>query len=560
MPTPYLAVMGQLYKELVEDSLTEYSYDAELAGLQYNIAHYALGIDVEVSGYNDKMAVLLEKVLISMRDLEVKDDRFGVIKERLMRGYKNFDFTDPYRQITSYSRWLITNHSIHNFQLLEELKTVTAQDVRQFFPQLLNQMHIEILVHGNLYKEDALRITDLIENSLKTRPLPPAQWPTKRCIMMHAGGDFRYEHVLKNPDNINHCIEYTIFLGHSQDMPTRAKLLLLAQMADEPVFDTLRTKEQLGYVVGSNAVMYSTVAAWRVLIQSEKDCAYLEARIEVFLVGFMETIRNMPEEEFEAHKVGLINRRLEKLKNLDQETNRFWSYITDENFHFDRGEVWQYLDSTCGRFELTRLFAAVYQDVENIEPLTKQDMLEYFEQFYHPQSLTRAKAAIYLIAQSSAADLANKTSDTEKREKLVQSIVSMFEQMGLNDVNASDLTQRISKIDLSAASNVDNITSAVEGFMKETLGVAAEQVDKVLEQGKTVIAQVLPSLGIVTASKNEGDVAGNGEVNGEGEAVTNKKKTIVIEDVKAFKASMPLSVGPRAVKELSEFEELGAKL
>lgn len=336
--TPFYSVMGQIYRELVEDSLTEYSYDAELAGLEYAIMSHGQGMDVVVSGYNDKMAVLLEKVLLSMRDLQISDDRFDIIKERLMRGYKNFEYTEPFRQISSYSRWLVSESGIINFQLLEEIKTVTAEDVRQFFPQLLKQMHIEILAHGNVYKEDALRITNLVESTLRPRPLPVEQWPTRRCIMLPEGSDYRYERVLKNADNINHCLEYTVFTGDAQDLRIRAKTLLLAQMGDEPVFDTLRTKEQLGYVVGSNAVLVSTLAGWRILIQSEKDCAYLEKRVDEFLMAFERTIREMPDDEFEAHKIGLVNKRLEKLKNLGQETGRFWGHVVDEMYHFDLGE------------------------------------------------------------------------------------------------------------------------------------------------------------------------------------------------------------------------------
>ena len=336
--TPLMTVMGHLYKELVKDSLSEYSYDAELAGLDYSIAHHSQGLDVAVSGYNDKMAVLLEKVLISMRDLEVKDERFDIIKERLMRGFRNFEYQEPFKQITTYSRWLISERGWANFQLLDELHAVTAEDIRQFYPQMLRQMHIELLVHGNLYKEDALNITNLVESKLRPRRLPASQWPARRSIELPRGSDYRYERVLKNPDNINHCVEYTVFIGNNINRQSRAKLLLLAQMADEPVFDTLRTKEQLGYVVGSNALLFSTVAAWRILVQSEKDGAYLEKRIDEFLIGFEDVIRKMPDDEFEAHKVGLINKRLEKLKNLSQETARFWHHVTSEVYDFELGE------------------------------------------------------------------------------------------------------------------------------------------------------------------------------------------------------------------------------
>ncbi len=352
--TPLVAVMSQLYKDLVEDSLTEYAYDAELAGLQYSLSNHSQGYDVVVSGYNDKMSVLLEKVLVSMRDLKITDERFNIIKERMMRGFKNFDYRDPYTQIATYSRWLSSERSWVVSELLEVLQNVTAEDVRQFFPQVLRQMHIEILVHGNMYKEDALNITNVVESTLKPKQLPASQWPTRRNIELPEGCDYRYERTLKNPDNINHCIDYLLFVGNNMDRRLRAQLLLFAQMTDEPVFDTLRSKEQLGYIVGSHALIYSSVACFRVIIQSEKDCAFLEKRIDNFFVGFEKTLEEMPSDEFEAHKVGLINKRLEKLKNLSQETGRFWHHITGEAYDFELGKFHtSYHNNGCGANSLT---------------------------------------------------------------------------------------------------------------------------------------------------------------------------------------------------------------
>lgn len=355
--TPLTAVMTQLYRELVRDSLEEYAYAAELAGLNYDIMNHGQGLDVELSGYNDKMSVLLEKVLVSMRDLEIKQERFDIIKERLNRGFKNFDYVEPFRQIGSYSRWLTSQRSWVNHELVAELALITADDVRAFFPQLLKQMHIELLVHGNLYKEDALRMTDLTQATLKPRHLPPSQWTSRRTVELPAGSDYRYEHTLANPDNVNHCIEYTVFAGNNHDRPQRAKLLLLADLTSEPCFDQLRTKEQLGYVVISGPIINVSSMAWRVIIQSEKDCGYLEKRIDLFLQGYEAALKDMPEEEFQAHKIGVINKRLERLKNLNSETARFWHHVTSEVMDFELGKFTSFatvvLDCITDRFRST---------------------------------------------------------------------------------------------------------------------------------------------------------------------------------------------------------------
>ena len=199
----------------------------------------------------------------------------------------------------------------------------------------------------------------------------------------------------------------------------------------------------------------------------------------------------------------------------------------------------------------------VYHDVENIEPLTKQDMLDFFKTYYHPSSPTRAKISVHLIAQASAADIAANTSDSEKVDKLVDTIAQMLEQLGLEDVSSTELKKRLEKVDISSG-DLGGIVSATGSYMKEGLGMVAEQVDTVLEHGKVALGHVLPSLGIVSQANGE-TLQTNGEVAVDGEG-GSQSKTVVIEDVKAFKASMQLSGGPRPWKEVREFEEVGPRL
>jgi insulysin len=311
------------------------------------VAAHAPGLDVSVSGYNDKMAVLLEKVLVSMRDLEVREDRFSIIKERLARSFRNWEYQQPYHQVGVFSRWLTSEKGWINEQLLAELHDVTAADVRAFFPQLLAQVHIELLAHGNIYKEDALKLTDMVESILKPKTLPSSQWPIRRSLVLPPSCNFVYERDLKDPANVNHCIEYMLYIGDPLNRLRKAKLLLMAQMADEPAFDQLRTKEQLGYVVFSGPTISNMWVGYRVLIQSEKSPEYLEGRIDAFLTQFGQMLEEMKDEEFEGHKRSIINKRLEKLKNLSQETNRFWNHVVSECYDFESGmlKVWSLIST-----------------------------------------------------------------------------------------------------------------------------------------------------------------------------------------------------------------------
>jgi hypothetical protein len=77
-----------------------------------------------------------------------------------------------------------------------------------------------------------------------------------------------------------------------------------------------------------------TWAGYGILIQSEKDCKYLESRIENFLTLFEKTLDEMSEDKFEEHKKAVINQCLEKPKNLTEEVNMFWYHILTDAYDF----------------------------------------------------------------------------------------------------------------------------------------------------------------------------------------------------------------------------------
>ncbi|KAG7402933.1 Insulin-degrading enzyme [Fusarium oxysporum f. sp. rapae] len=68
-------VKARLFLDLVRDALEMYSYDAELAGLQYKVSLDSRGLFLDVSGYNDKLPVLLDQIVTTMQDLDIKKYR-----------------------------------------------------------------------------------------------------------------------------------------------------------------------------------------------------------------------------------------------------------------------------------------------------------------------------------------------------------------------------------------------------------------------------------------------------------------------------------------------------
>ncbi|TID23091.1 Flavin carrier protein 2 [Venturia nashicola] len=512
--TPHTGAMSQIYTALVQDALNEYAYDAEISGLDYSVGTHSVGLDLSLSGYNDKMAVLLEKVLKGMRDLEIKPDRFAIIKERLMRTYKNWHFQQPYQQVGTFTRWLASDKGWSYEQYEAELPHITEQDVRIFFPQLLHQLHIEVLAHGNLYREDALRFTDLIDSTLRPRKLPQSQWPIRRSLLFPPGSNHLYERKLKDPANINHCIEYLLHVGNNQDRVIRATNMLFASIADEPCFDQLRTKEQLGYVVFSGASVHNTTIGYRILIQSEKTPKYLESRIDAFLESFGKQLNEMSEEQFSKYKTSLINKRSERLKNLTSESSRFWNHILAESYDFEQ----------------------VQHDVHHIERLNKEDLIKFFDHYISPASESRAKLAIHLVAQGAPSTVIESAPADAKNELMLEALAKLFKAHSI-DTDMKKLGAQLEQLTISA----DNPAPLADAVLSYLIKDA-----KIPEATAMTVVQGL----------TDADNAGGAEV----KAADHTNAPTIIEDVHAFKASLDVSRGPQPVKDLSEFEDLEAKL
>ncbi|ELU45407.1 insulin-degrading enzyme [Rhizoctonia solani AG-1 IA] len=343
--TPRHSLLSRMFVDLVKDTLTEFTYDAELAGMKYSIVCDGASIMVVSEGYNDKLSVLMEHVLEKVKSIVITQDRVTVIAEQLQQEIENFYLTQPYT---------LSNYYADHF--LRETSWTPKQ------------------------KLESLRIGGRIESILGSRPITAAEKSLPRSLTLPSGSKYVWEDVVPNKDELNSSLTYYVEIGDLMDAPLRATLLLFAQMIREPAFNQLRTKEQLGYVVSSSAWFLHGSIGWHITVQSERKPVYLENRVEGFLDLFRETLKTMSEAEFERQRDAFAMKRLERLKNMGEEASRFWTHIESGYEDFLRRET----------------------DAKNIRLITKQDIETFFNNYVHHNSSTRRKLSIHLTSQKKA--------------------------------------------------------------------------------------------------------------------------------------------------------------
>lgn len=338
LPHTYASVLNSMlttvYVQMVNDYLKDLQYDASCANLHLSFVKTNSGLDITISGFNDKLNILLTRFLEGLKDFRPDRKRFEIFKEKSKQHLKNQLFEIPYSQVSSVYSSLINERSWTIQEKLDVTEKITFEQLDNFIPQIYEELYFESLVHGNIKLEEAYQIHSLVQ-TLSPNDIRNSQTNNARIrsYLLPLGKTYRYEAELADPENVNSCIQYVIQLGvYDEEMSATGRLF--AQMIHEPCFDNLRTKEQLGYVVFSSSLSNHGTVNIRILVQSEHTTPFLEWRIENFLEKFGDSLREMSDLDFEKHKDALCKSLLQKYKNMKEESNVYTSaiYMGDYNF------------------------------------------------------------------------------------------------------------------------------------------------------------------------------------------------------------------------------------
>ncbi|XP_065350635.1 insulin-degrading enzyme-like [Cloeon dipterum] len=161
-----------IYVDLVNDALTEYSYDASLASLFYRLAATKFGLVVKIKGLHDKQHILLTKVLDTLINLEVDEERYEIFKESYERNLQNYVAQEPYVLAKHYQSAFLREIIWPKTELLKCTNHLTFYGFKDFIKQFFSSIHIECLIHGNANKAAAQKLIKLIESKLPKIPFP----------------------------------------------------------------------------------------------------------------------------------------------------------------------------------------------------------------------------------------------------------------------------------------------------------------------------------------------------------------------------------------------------
>jgi secreted Zn-dependent insulinase-like peptidase len=325
-------VLTVLLAALLTDSLEALAYPLRLAGIGTQISSTWRGLHLTLQGFDDKQARVLTDLLRQVRDHQPARERFEVHRQRLIRQWRNTRLSRPFDQVAWRVSEILRPEDFSYAEAADLLDALDFANLVDFADRFFERLHARVLVHGNHDADEALHLAGIARTELLRDSLPTSRG-TARVRLIPAGA------TLVRGLQIDHADSALVVLHQAgrADLNTQARYRLLAQLLRTPFFTSLRTQQQLGYVVNASFLSLDRVPALRFALQSPMHGPrVLQERVEAFLHEHRQELEQGGASAFETVKHGLIADLEQAETRLFQRTARYGRDLRDGNMAFDR--------------------------------------------------------------------------------------------------------------------------------------------------------------------------------------------------------------------------------
>ena len=414
-----------LFCKLCADALVETCYLASVSEIGSTLRATETGFYVRVNGFDHKLLELAKQVLSvvfsfkgrnGQTDLPstIKSGRFEACLEVQLRQYRNAGL-DASSFSSSLRLMCLRPAAKSSFAKLRALEGITVAKFVEVMNALLGRLSVEALYHGNVTQEDAGEAAATIVDSLTPHHvgLPKKRLPSKLVVKVRHSPDASALTVPSiDPKDSNTAVEvyFQFAKDDNSEEALRQRVLtdLLEALLDEPLYDQLRTKEQVrggmgmalhfteGYLFTQNCSTFSLQFGYEVscgsrwtfgvlgmsfrVVTSCKSAEETSGRIDEFLASFRSDLESMEEDAFLAQLVSLAQNKLEAFDSLEDECGSYWSEIIE------------------GRYD----WEAYRKEVLCLRQIRKKDVLDAYDEWLNPvcakgRKKKRRKICVHVI-------------------------------------------------------------------------------------------------------------------------------------------------------------------
>eukprot|EP00557_Chaetoceros_sp_GSL56_P004972 CAMPEP_0176495558 /NCGR_PEP_ID=MMETSP0200_2-20121128/10720_1 /TAXON_ID=947934 /ORGANISM="Chaetoceros sp., Strain GSL56" /LENGTH=1176 /DNA_ID=CAMNT_0017893443 /DNA_START=166 /DNA_END=3696 /DNA_ORIENTATION=+ len=369
------SIYSSMMMSVFSDALAQETYETELAGLTWHFNKTSAGLILKCSGYSEHLTEFALKILSRFfQDQTIVNKPFlteryvAPTKDKYLRNFKSyFESRRADTYAAYYTDFLLASRNKgvdYDVEVIEGLSLDNLRNHHNVF--ISSDFRTDCLYAGNISEKEATfffqRAHDIIfeakkrfkESTIRSTYLPG---PFERKL--NTGEEIHLHFQSQNKEEQNGCVLMTFqsgtpsfkggLLSTQESLVQSAAVRTLCHMLREPLFNTLRTQEQLGYIVSSyydrsvshhpltDCYAESSVVNGATPIDSivvnvlskKVPPPVLTDRIDKFLDTFREKLSNLPDEELRHHTDSLSKKLLKPKRALGEEVQLQLTKITD---------------------------------------------------------------------------------------------------------------------------------------------------------------------------------------------------------------------------------------
>lgn len=306
--------------------------EASIAGTSFGLSA-GNGLTLRLSGFNDKQALLAERVISSFAEFEPSSNAIAQSVDRLRRSIQNQRLQFPMQQLFPAFNQIMRLPSASYQDQLAALAEVDQELVISMRDQLLQGNVIRTFAFGNYSDADAVALTRKVAE----------------LVGVDTAGEYRSAPIVEPTSelrltwNDNLTLEdaaiLDVWLSPEDTLDSRAKAWLLSEMMHNRFFTELRTEDQLGYAVGATRINLDDYSGIGFYIQSPvRGPAGLLERFNKFRSDYATRLAELEEEEFMQVRTSVLTDLLQPPQTLGQEAGRYSGDWSNERYNFDTQE------------------------------------------------------------------------------------------------------------------------------------------------------------------------------------------------------------------------------
>ncbi|XP_011685956.1 PREDICTED: nardilysin-like [Wasmannia auropunctata] len=340
LQSPKNAALMEMYCNVLKLLLIEELYPAIAAGFDYSISVSEKGITIKMNGFNEKLPLLLMAIAKYMVDYPtlVTKDLFEIVKVQQLKTYYN-TFIKPGKLVKDVRLWILRLVHYTHVDTHAALHGINFEEFQDFVKSFTNHLYIQCLVQGNMTQDAAIDTVRQCVSIINCGPLLSSTIPQMRVTQIPLGMCYC---KLKNINKIDaNSVVTNYYQAGVASIELSVLIDLMIMIMEEPLFNRLRTQEQLGYDVSCVLRDVNGILGYTITVHTQADkytTEHVDQRIEEFLRTFNKSLEEFSEEELDDVKEAL--RKLKQCADIDleEEVDRNWREITKWQYMFDRLE------------------------------------------------------------------------------------------------------------------------------------------------------------------------------------------------------------------------------